>query len=306
MMTRHERNGVTWVDLESPTHDELRAVMHEFDIDPQIEEEIRTPTPYPLVVTFPEYVYTILHFPTTNIDGGTRSQEVDIVAGKDFLITTRYELVGSILHLHKAFEAEELLGLPKRGHEIEAVLIERVIRHLYSAMRDETEQIARQLERIERDIFEGRERATVRAISEVGRILLRFDTALARHAEPLEEFLKHLTHTDFFGNRFGTMANRIKSEREHVAAIVKSYREVAHELRSTNDSLLSTSQNEVMKMFTVMTVAFLPLTFIAGIFGMHTKYGPILGLQHDFLAIIFLMVIVEVLLLLVMRLRKWI
>lgn len=304
MITRHERGGLVWVDLESPSREELRAVVDEFHIDPQIEEEIIAPTPYPLFVAATDYAYLILHFPTAELAGGARNQEIDIIVGKNFLITVRYEVVGSIISLHKAFEAEELLGIPAEGGA--AVLVERLLRRLYSAMGEETERIARTLDRIENDIFSGKEKRTVRAISEAGRILLRFETTLIRHTEPLTSFLESISTAGFFGKKFAHGASRIEAERAHAAALVGSFRAVARELRTTNDSLLSASQNEVMKIFTVLTVAFLPLTFIASLFGMHTDYEPITGHPHDFWLILIIMLIVELLLLLFMRLRKWI
>lgn len=304
MITRHECGGVKWVDLEAPTREELRAVMGEFSIDPHIEEEIIIPTPYPLMVSFPGYAYLILHFPTTEVSGGARNQEIDLIVGKEFVITVRYEVVGSILSLHKAFEAEELLGIPKV--DAGPALVERLLRRLYAAMTEEVDRTARKLDRIEADIFAGKERKTVRTISEAGRVLLRFETTLVRHTEPLASFLTELTNASFFGKKFVGQAKRIEAEREHVAALVSSYRAVTRELRSTNDSLLSSSQNEIMKMFTAMTVAFLPLTLIASLFGMHAKSAPILGHPHDFLLIIIMMVVIELLLILFLRLKKWI
>lgn len=304
MITRHERGGCIWVDLESPTREELRSVVEEFHIDAHIEEEIIAPTPYPLFVTADEYTYLILHFPTADVSGGARNQEIDIIVGKNFVITARYEVVGSILSLHKAFEAEELLGIPNTGGA--AHLVERLLRRLYGAMIEETERVARSLERIEQDIFSGKERKTVRAISEAGRILLRFDTTLSRHSEPLAAFLSALQASAFFGKKFATASARIETERSHAASLVASFRAVARELRTTNDSLLSSSQNEIMKIFTFMSVAFLPLMFIAGLFGMHAKYPPILGNHYDFWIIVIIMVVIELILLLFMRLKKWI
>lgn len=305
MITRHERKGVTWVDLESPTHEELRSVIEEFGIDARVEQEIVNPTPYPLVATFPTYAYLILHFPTADATCGTRNQEVDIVVGKKFVMTVRYEVVGCIHNLHKAFEAETLLGAPE-SKDGTPLLLERIMRHLYASMREEIEQVATSLDHIERDIFSGKERATVRAISETGRVLLRFDTTLTRHEEPLSEFLFELESPTLLGPKIRASALHIEGERAHVAALVTSYRAVASELRNTNDSLLSTSQNDVMKIFTAITVAMLPLTLIASLFGMHAKFAPILGTPHDFWTIIGVMVIVEIILLALLRYKRWI
>ena len=163
MVTRHTRGKVTWIDLEAPTHEELNTVMVEFGIDSRIEEEIISPTPYPIVIDFPEYLYLILHFPTADPRGGTRNQEVDFIVGKNFVITARYEVIDSIHNLHKVFEAEELLGLPETGNHTN-ILVERILRRLYGAIREEIEQVSYLLDRIERNIFSGKERETVRAM----------------------------------------------------------------------------------------------------------------------------------------------
>lgn len=305
MVTRHERASVTWIDLEAPTSEELRSVLSEFSIDSEIEQEIISPTPYPLFAQFPEYVYLVLHFPTADLAGGARTQEVDIIVGKNFLITARYELVGSIVSLHKAFEAEELLGDKKITRTQSVTLVEQVLRRLYSAMGEEIEQTSRVLDRIERDIFNGKERATVRAISEIGRILLRFDTTVSRHEEPLTIFLETLQTPQFFGKSFSLSARHIEAERAHVAGLVQAFRAVARELRTTNDSLLSSSQNAVMKTFTAITVILLPTTLIAGLFGMHAKNAPILGHPLDFWIIVSIMVVIAAVLFIVMRLKRW-
>lgn len=304
MMTRHTRGKITWIDLESPTHEELESVMLEFGINSRIEEEIISPTPYPISITFPEYQYLVLHFPTVSTGGGTRSQEVDFIVGKKFLVTARYEVVESLHNLHRVFEAEELLGVPSEAAETE-VLVEQILRRLYAAISAEAEQVLRMLEHIEQDIFSGRERVTVRAISDVSRILLKFDTILARHAEPLSDFLAGLSVTGLFGKRFVQHATRIEAERDHAAALVASYRAVASELRITNDSLLSAAQNEVMKQLTIMSFVILPLTLITGIFGMNVEDIPIISQPHAFFIIIGIMIALGVSFFAFFKIKKW-
>lgn len=304
MVTRYSRNGVTWVDLEAPSPDELRAVMKEFAIDARVEEEIVTPTPYPLVLSCPRYVYLILHFPTANPKGGARNQEIDFVVGKDFVVTVRYEVVDSIHSLHRVFETEALLGTS--AHHGAGHIVERVLRHIYGAIREQAELASRKMEGIEENIFAGRERAMVREISHVARILLRFDTALSRHEEPLKAFLEDLAKPPFFGKAFAVHAAHIQAEHDHTAAIVGSYRAVIRELRITNDSLLTSSQNEVIKTLTVMAFLAFPLTLMASIFGMNTEHTPIVGAAADFWIIIGLMLLAVLGIFMYFKSKRWI
>lgn len=304
MLTRHTRNGILWVDLESPTRDELRTIVAEFNIDARVEEEIISPTPYSLVVSSSQYQYLILHFPTTDPRGGAKDQEIDFIVGKDFLITARYEVIESIHNLHKVFEAEELLGLPARDANPEG-LLERILRHLYSALCEETEQIARMLERVENDIFSGKERETVLNISKVTRILLRFDTALARHRDSLATFLQELATPEFFGKGFSHHIRHIMAERDHALSLVSSYRAAAYELRETNDSLLNAAENEIIKRLTVITFAAFPLTIITGLFGMSSQYVPLVDQPYFFPLVIGIMLAAVLSLLWYFRHKKW-
>lgn len=304
MMTRHVRGKVTWVDLESPTHEELDLVMREFGINSRIEEEIISPTPYPISITFPEYEYMVLHFPTVSGMDGTKAQEVDFIVGKNFIVTARYEVVEPLHNLHRVFEAEELLGVLEQPAQAE-LIVEQMLRRLYGAISGEAEQVLRMLERIEQDIFSGKERLTVRAISDVSRILLKFDTVLARHRDPLSEFLIGLQQSAFFGKKFEEHASRIEAERDHAAALVASYRAVASELRVTNDSLLSAGQNEVMKVLTIISFMILPPTLVSGLFGMNMENIPFISSPHSFWIVMGLMITSSLSFLLYFKWKRW-
>ena len=292
-----------WVDLESPTRQELREVMHEFGIDGRIEEEIAAQTPYPIVVSSANYHYAILHFPTSEPTGGAKSQEIDFIVGKKFLITTRYEAIHSILGLHRIFEAEELLGLSDASSG--DALLERIMRRLYGAIREEIEALGKHLTRIEHDIFSGKERDTMREISEVNRVLLRFDMMIRRHEENLSLLLKELSAPNFFGKSFVESAAHIEAERDHVASLISSYREIAGELRETNDSLLSASQNEVMKTLTVVLFIILPLTLIASYLTIPVPDVPLVHTPHAFWIIVTGGLILTGLLAIYSKHKKW-
>lgn len=294
-----------WVDLESPTHAELDAIMREFGIDDRIEEEILAPTLYPIALGFPRYLYLILHFPTADPGSGTRNQEVDFIVGKHFIITARYEVIDTIHNLHRVFEAEELLGLPHAPSRSDE-LLERLLRRLYGAIREEMEHAARILEHIENDMFSGKERDTVHAISDIGRVLLRFQTTLARHEEPLSLFLKGLTAPNFFGVKFHEHVAHIEGERDHVADLVRSYRAAATELRATNDSLLNASQNGIMKRLTVVAFLVSPITVLASVFSMSLVAVPFTHDPNGFWIIIGMGIIGSLISFAIFRMNKWI
>src|SRR3989344_160691 len=143
MMYRQGYRGGVWVDLEQPTNEEIRQIADEFSVSERVEAELLSPTPFPLVSSDQSMALVVLHFPVhrtsdDGVDGDTRSQEVDIIVGKRFVVTVRYEVVAPLHRLRKLLESEELVSgsasIPTD------VLVEILFAHLYAAVRDLNER----------------------------------------------------------------------------------------------------------------------------------------------------------------------
>ena len=303
MITRHTRGSVTWIDLESPTNEELESVRKEFAIDARIGNEIASPTPYPAFAAFGNAAFVVLHFPAPKGHVDFKDQEVDLIIGPDFLVTTHYEVVDSLHKLNKMFETEELLGV--EGSSRADAVLELVLYRLYDSIRNETARGASTLTKIERHIASGEEHAMVRAIADVSREFLHFENLLTREEQPLQTFLETLHLPAFFGPDFEMRSKRILAERRRVLHMVQTYRATATEIRETNMALLTASQNEIMKTLTIMAFITLPLTLVAALFQMNTHDTPIVGLPHDFWLVILIMLALSGCLALYVIRKRW-
>ena len=304
MISRHIYSGGTWVDVERPTENEIHHVAQEFSISERLETELGSPTPIPLVANDVGATLLVLHFPTPGtIDDGIHDQEVDFVVGNNFIITVRYEVIAPLHRLKKLLETQQLIS-PDDTIATD-VLLETLFAHLYTSVRDHTSLAADRLAHIERDMFSGHERTTVRAISDASREFLHIEASLANQEEPLSRFLKALSSQGYFGKSFTERADRILSEHAQVARLARTYRAVATELRETNASLLEARQNEVMKTLTVITVLLLPLQLITFIFGMHAHGTPLEQDPNAFWIILTIMLIVSALTAAFFIKRRW-
>ena len=279
MIYRQAHHGGEWVDLESPTDEEIRAIAREFDISERLETELLSPTPFPLVGGDERVALAVLHFPAhvgehhpDSAEGDTKSQEVDFIVSRDFVITVRYEVVAPLHRLRRLLESEEILG--GKSAITTDTLVEILFAHLYAAVRDHTNHVADRLAHIEHQMFAGEERAAVRAISGVNREYLHLLAALANQEEPLDRFLGALARPECFGAHFAERAARVRSERAQVEALVRTHRAVATELRETNSALLESRQNDIMRTLMMITVVVLPLELLAFIFAMHVPGQP--------------------------------
>lgn len=304
MIFRHEYLNGVWVDLEQPSENDIRQIAEEFSIGEHIERELLYPTPIPLVMSGDNMILLVLHFPTHGIDDGeTKSQEVDFIVGRNFIITVRYEVVASLHQLKKILETQDIVA--ERAPITTDILLEVLFAHLYTSVRDHTNHASDSLARVEKEMFNGHERTTVRAISNISREFLHVEASMANQEEPLAHFLNVLEKYEFFDSSFATRAQRIKAERTNVARMVKTHRAVATELRETNLAILGARQNEIMKTLTIVNFILLPLGLISWIFTMRTEGMPIVDSPYAFWIVLAIMFCVAAFLITFFVKRRW-
>lgn len=303
MISRYEHQGVLWVDVESPTEDEVLALEQEFKLGPLLTQELLGPTLKPHVDLYPEFAYAVFNFPSVRYThGGSATQEVDIIIGKKFLITVHYDTIPAIYDFARSFEAATLLKRTNDKFHSGHVLFE-LTQRLYQGVENELEAIEDTVENIERAIFSDKEREMVTAISNVNRELLIHKRTLGTHQEALDS-LEHAGVT-LFGEGFRNYLRGISAFHFRVYSRALGYIDTVAELRKTNDSLLSTRQNEVMKNLTVMAFITFPLSLLAAIFGMNTTDNPIIGIPGDFWFIVGGMLIVAAVFFAYFKMQKW-
>jgi len=305
MLSRNTYKSLVWVDLESPTTAEIREVVNEFGIDQVVADELLSPTHRTHTERHGGYIYLVLHFPTLKHPKGVAvapEQEVDFIVSENFIITVRYEALSVFTEFQKAFEVNTATGedhFTENPFDIFLLLTKR----LYRSVDAEIDTVRSRLDTIENEIFEGNEKEMVISLSKVGRDILNLKQALDPHQDVLSS-LTELT-TDFAGKEYLIRVRAIESRYYRAKKHVTRIWQTLAELRETNNSLLSTKQNEVMKTLTIMAFVTFPLMLISSIFGMNTKILPVVGWDNDFWVIIGIMFIATFGMFLYFRRKRW-
>ncbi len=288
--------------MESPSHDEVRQMMEEFDIHPIVADELLGPSLRPKVDHYENLIYLILHFPAIRHTHKNSTQEVDFIIGKKFLITVRYELLDPLHKFSKVFEVNSILDKSDIG-EHAGFLFFYMIRKIYASLAHELGIIGESLRDVEERIFNGEERKMVEQLSTIHRDLLEFRRALRMHKPVLQSL--GITCESFFGKDFRHYTDNIIGEYLKVEELLDDQKEILNDLRETNNSLLSTKTNEVMKLLTIMTFTMFPASLISSIFGMNAIHMPIIGRDFDFWIILTLMSSVAASTFIFFRHKKW-
>ncbi len=304
MLYRHTHKDIVWIDAVTPTQEEIRSLMEEFDLDPLVADELLAPSVRSRVDTRNEYFYLVLQIPAFrhlhDLDGV--SLELDFVVGKKWIITTRYDSIDPLHDFSRLFDIDTILDKRNMGEHAGYVFY-YMLTEIYRMLLDELTHIDVRLDAAEERIFQGYEREMVQELSRLSRDLLNYSQALDNHASMLRSI--ETPGVALFGYEYARILRSALGEYERLASAIKSARSSLNELRETNNSLLTTKQSEIMKIFTIMAFVTFPLTLISSVFSMNTEVTPVVGHPQDFWIIVGMMSTLATMFFIFFKYKRW-
>ncbi|HHN45932.1 MAG TPA: magnesium/cobalt transporter CorA, partial [Planctomycetes bacterium] len=165
------------------------------------------------------------------------------------------------------------------------------------------ENISQAIEELEEQIVENPSRDTIRALHEVKRDMI----FLRKSVWPLREVASSLEKTE---SKLVKKSTRIflRDVYEHTIQVidsVESFRDVLAGMLDIYLTSISNRTNEVMKVLTIIATIFIPLTFVAGVYGMNFRYMPELESPWGYPLTLAGMALVMLAMLVYFRRRKW-
>ena len=302
MISRHPYGTLTWLDLESPTHREVLQIAEEFGLAPLVAEELLLPSTKPRAELFDTHLYVILHFPVFHRSRAAFEEEIDFVIGKNFIITTHYDTIDPLHKFSKVFEVSSILDKSNMGEHAGFIFF-YMLKRLYQTIEHEMDRTRKDLLHFEEHIFSGHEVEMVRALSRTARDLLDMRQTIEPHREVLKTIESEGAR--FFGETFVPYLRALANEYYRVHNHLMRHTDSLHELRETNNSLLSTKENETMRILTIMALLTFPLSLMVAILQIDTAHNPVIGLPYDFWIILGAVVTVGTCMILYFKYKKW-
>ena len=288
-----------WTDLSSPSKEEVDSLVLAQNIDPIIAKDLLSPTPKQYVKEFDNTIYAVLHIPSfkhSHADG--LEQEIDFIITKKDLVTARYDSIDALHLFAKQMEVKEILNKNDYSH-----LFFGIMKEVYGFLFNEIDYIKDWIKEIEKKIFEGREKEMVFSISSASRNILSFKRIMDPHQGVL--FSLGCIGKNIFGEEFEKESKLLLEEWQRLNVETKNVSDMLDELRETNNSMLSTKQNEIMKQLAILGSILLPLTIIGQLFGLSVRSFPLMNHPYAFWIILSLMAVVMLISVIYAKIKKW-
>jgi magnesium transporter len=297
-------SGLTWVNVDGPGLETANMLSERFGWHPLDVEDIVSKRQRPKVDDYEEdgYLFTVLHFPVYDKTiQRLNAAELDAFIGPDYLVTIPNRELLPVTRLFARCENDEVLREQLFAKGTGRLLYE-VLDDLFDYCFPILDKIGHKLDSIEDEMFEGHAEDVVRDISNVKQEIISYRKVIKPGRSTLRALERRIDK--FLPEELDIYFDDIVDGAERIWDQLDNYKEVVDGLESTNESVISHRQNDVLRVLTIFSVILLPLTLITGIFGMNVHF-PGEGTTFGFWFVVALMLVAIMGMFGFFRLKRW-
>jgi magnesium transporter len=297
-------SGLTWVNVVAADVATAQDLAERFGWHPLDVEDVVSKRQRPKVDDYEDegYLFAVLHFPAYDKTvERLNAAELDIFIGHDYVVTIPNRELHPVTRLFARCEEDVRLReqLFARGS---GRLLYEILDDLFDYCFPILDKIAHKLDVIEDEVFEGRSEEVVRDISNVKQEIISYRKIIKPERATLRVLERRVEN--FLPEELEEYFDDIVDAAERIWDLLDNYKEVVEALESTNESVISHRQNDVIRLLTVISATLLPLTFVTGLFGMNVLY-PGEATHEAFWAILAALVVIVAATLGFFRWKRW-
>lgn len=295
------QDGILWLDCtglnDTALLDELGQA---FSLHPLLLEDVLNTEQRPKVEDYGDYLFVVLkHIQFDQRSGHLAAEQVSLVLGPNFVLSFResgnpsFEPIRQRLHSQKS-------RLRRSGADfLLHALMDCVVDEYFLAL----EGIGEDIEQLEEQILERPSPVANRTLHRLKRELI----TMRKLVWPMRELIAGLDRSDspLLSAPLDIYLRDVYDHTVHVIDTVESYRDTLAGVLDIYLSSLSNRMNEVMKLLTIISTIFIPLTFIAGIYGMNFRNMPELEWPLGYFLVLGFMFALSLGMLFFFRRKRW-
>ncbi|MEK7104363.1 MAG: magnesium transporter CorA family protein [Patescibacteria group bacterium] len=296
-------NKLTWIDIKGPTQTDLEKIKQDFSLHPLVLKEILPQIDYPKIENYGDYLFLVIFYPFFDKEtSSTIPFELDLIIGKNFLITNHYR---DIVPLSALFHECNLYPekMEQLSDEGTGELLYRIINEILQACFPKISHIKQNIDEIEKIIFKKENKKAINKIADIKRDIIGFERIL----EPQRIVLQNLIKEGelFFPKQLLPYFHNLINTFSQVKSLIETNEKTLLSLESTNQSLIDTATNEIIKALTVFLVLMYPFSLIADLFSMNGQFLTWTGHPGDFWKVYGLMFVGFGIIFLAFKKKKW-
>jgi magnesium transporter len=300
LQSQKDKPGITWINMDGLQDvNLLEEIGKTFGLHPLVLEDILNTDQRPKTEDYCGYIYIVLRNYSSQVNGDLHSEQVSIILGKNFVLSFREKGSSLFDSIEKRLRADKGRIRKYGADYLVHSIIDNIVDNYFIVLENMEEKI----EFLEDDLVRQTTTATLQEIH----ILKRELILLRKSLWPLKEAISSLERSD---STLISEATGIyfKDIFDHVIAVidtVETFRDMLSGMLDIYLSSVSYRLNEVMKVLTIIATIFMPLTFLAGVYGMNFKFMPELEWRWGYFGLLGIMLAIALFMVFYFKKKKW-
>ena len=294
-------DSVTWININGLNHvDDIEKLGNHYNLHPLVLEDIVSISQRPKIDEHDDYLFVVVKMLYYDTDERIVSEQVSFILGKGYVLSFQ-ESEGDVFDSVR----ERIRQGKGRVRTMQAdyllyILMDAIVDHYFTII----EVLGDKIEDFETSIFSGNVNQSInKDIQDLKREILKVRRAIFPLREVVSRIEKH--ESTLILKKTKTFYRDIYDHLIQVSENIDIYREMIWSLMDMYMTTISNKMNEVMKVLTIMASIFIPLTFIAGIYGMNFDYIPELHYRYAYPILWGVMILIFLGMLYYFKRKKW-
>ena len=275
-----EKPTSTWINVDG-VHDPamLERIGECFGLHRLVMEDILSVVQRPKVEDYGEHLYIVIKMLTyDDAEARVVPEQVSLVLGRNFLLSFQEGIKGDVFQLIRDRLRTGRGRIRKQGTDYLAYsLLDAVVDGYFVIL----EKLGERIDTLEEGLMQAGGRAAMDQVYGLKRELLFLHKAVW----PLREVIATLQRREspLISEATGPYLRDVYDHIIQVIDSIEIYRDILSEMLGAHLTAVSYRLNEIMKVLTIIATIFMPLTFLAGVYGMNFKHMPELEWKYGYL-----------------------
>lgn len=287
---------VKWIDITEPTSKDMEEISKEYNLHYQLVRDCMEPDHLPKYDTVDDVNFLILRYFSHVFDKKMAtiqelSNKIAIFYSKEFLITIHKESIQFLVNIQKKYVDKNKCSGPEE-------VVTKILWYGLETFDDPAQRLSEQVDFFENQILLKKvTNEQVEALYYIKRQASISNKILMLMAEPINH-IRTIPKDD-------PDLQDVKDQQLKILTLYNQILEDVNNLMNLYMSFSAQKTSDVMKVLTIFSVFFMPLTFIVGIYGMNFEFMPELTKKWGYPAVLILMVVITIIVYLWFKRKKW-
>ncbi|MBY9017647.1 MAG: magnesium/cobalt transporter CorA [Candidatus Lokiarchaeota archaeon] len=300
-LNKIEKNLVRWIDVYGLAEVKvIEEIGHQFNLHPLVLEDILSPNQRPKLEDYGNYIFVVMKQLIWNQEENKFDYEqISIILGKNYVISFQERDSKIFSPIYERIQVPKGRVRIMKADYLFYVLIDIIVDNYFIVL----ENVGEEIENLEDILIKNPEPETLQLIYR----LKRSSIDLRKSIWPMREVINKLQReqTSLIGDELQIYLRDVYDHIFRISDLLENYRDIIFGMLDMYLSSVSNRMNDIMKVLTIISTIFIPITFLAGFYGMNFQNMPELAQPSAYPILIIIMSSIALVMLYFFKRKKW-